>query len=623
MKLRMNKFTMVCAVVLSSAVLFGTNSVNVQAADNTGGSSVGTSQSDTGYTYVDGDTADDDFNFAKMTWGVYSKKDDTSGDLQLRFGNPNSTTAEDIGQNQQSTANFDWIKYASRITSVVIVGKIKANIYQESVFEGLDNAKTISGLNLFQTSDTIDFKNMFKDDAKLESLDISSWDMSAAKYTNDMFVGTHLSSLTLGPNSVIRNSTLTPESTDPFSYNLNGKTYMANGWKDVADTSSSPQVISTKDLMSKYISGSDSRTQTTWVPNRILENIKYRVQYVDSSTGKILPVKSDQTYDGVTDDKPVDLSAMTNDKLTLGQINQLQPGYSADSVENKTGVIEDDGNGGYVVKAKIKKLDPVNISVSQTVGSDKPMDQSFKIPVNDTSYKYADIADPANTTIDLNKSTIKIGDTTAESLAKYSSTSKDLNSILSAAITSQYNKSNVFGDDAAGTTPITVNAVYTKKSTNGGSSSGSHHNSNNNNENNTEDKGGTTTEVKQTISTTNKDVNLYDKDGKLITDRVLAESSTWFSDQTYDLNGTSYYRVANGEYVKASDVYIYTAENHIIDVKGKSIVFMVDSNGHKVTNRALGPNSEWYSDRYTIINGQKYYRVATDEFVSAADIALL
>ena len=54
MKLRMNKFTMVCAVVLSSAVLFGTNSVNVQAADNTGGSSVGTSQFDTEYTYVEG-----------------------------------------------------------------------------------------------------------------------------------------------------------------------------------------------------------------------------------------------------------------------------------------------------------------------------------------------------------------------------------------------------------------------------------------------------------------------------------------------------------------------------------------------------------------------------------------
>ncbi|AYE37832.1 BspA family leucine-rich repeat surface protein [Companilactobacillus zhachilii] len=622
MKLRMNKFTMVCAVVLSSAVLFGTNSVNVQAAGDGAGSTIAVNKDQSKEDgYVDGETASNGNNWTGMSWAVY--KDENNGDLQLRLGNPDATTVEKLGQSQ-GTADFDWMKYASRITSVVIVGKIKANIYQESVFEGLDNAKTISGLSLFQTSDTSYFQNMFKDDAKLESLDISSWDMSAAKYTNDMFVGTHLSSLTLGPNSVIRNSTLTPESTDPFSYNLNGKTYMANGWKDVADTSSSPQVISTQGLMSRYTLGSDSRTQTTWVPNRILENIKYHVQYVDSSTGEVLPVKSDQTYDGVTDDKPVDLATITNDKLTLGQIIQLQPGYSADSVENKTGVIEDDGNDGYVVKAKIKKLDPVNISVSQTVGSDKPIDHSFKVPVNDTSYKYADIADPANATIDLNKSTIKIGDKDAEPFAKYSSTSKDLNSILSAAITSQYNKSNVFGDDSAGTTPITVNAVYTKKSTGGSSSSsGSHHNSNNNNESNTEDKGGTTTEVKQTISTTNKDVNLYDKDGKLITDRVLAENSAWFSDQTYDLNGTSYYRVANGEYVKASDVYIYTAENHIIDVKGKSIVFMVDSNGHKVTNRALGPNSEWYSDRYTIINGQKYYRVATDEFVSAADIALL
>lgn len=608
---------MVCAVVLSSAVLFGASEINVQAAD---GGVVSTSSNSLS-TEKDKDTPIDSESYDGFTptWAIYAINGDKNN-LQLKLGSPDET--ETIADTT-GWGNLDWMNaskgYFDKITSEVIVGKIKTSYTQQYLFSAMPNLKTITGLNLLDTSGTSDFSNMFNGDSKLESLDISDWDMSAATKTSDMFKNTRLSSLTLGPKSVISNSTLGP--TDSFIYILNGNTHTANGWKDASDTSTTPKVLTSEDLMSMYSSSNSDRTQTTWVPNRVPESVKYYIQYVDNSTGVALPVKSSQTYDGVTDDKPVDLSTITNGKLTLGQIGQLQSGYSADSIENKTGVIDDDGNGGYAIKAKVKKLDPVNISVSQTVGSDKSTDQSFKIPVNDTSYKYADITNPSNSTIDLNKSTIKIGDGKAESFADYSATSKDLNSILSTAIKSQFNKSGVFGDDTAGTTPITVNAVYTKNSTSGGSSSGNHTDSGDNN--NTEDKGGTTTEVKQTVSTTTKDVRLYDKNGKLITNRALAENSVWFSDQEYTLDGILYYRVANDEYVKASDVYIYTAEDHIVDTKGKSIVYLVDSNGHKVTDRALSPNTEWYTDRYTIINGQKYYRVATNEFVSAADVSLL
>lgn len=620
MKLRINKFTLSCVAVLSSAILFGVNGINVQAAD---------SGTDNNTSAVSSSTTKDDKQPIESgeadgyvpDWALYPAD---GNELQLRIGNPDKT---ETVSNTTGTDNFDWMAswkgYVDRITSEVLVGKIKTSYTQQFLFSGMPNLKSITGLNLLDTSGTTDFSQMFSGDTNLESVDISSWDMSKATTdgTVNMFAGTSLSSLTLGPKSVISNSGL---SSEPFTYTVDGNKHTANGWRDSSDTSEDPKVLLTKDLMSMYSLGSTKRTQTTWVPNRVPENVKYYVQYADSSTGETLPVKSDQTYDGVTDNKPVDLATITNGKLTLAQIGQLQPGYSADTVENKTSIIDDDGNGGYSVKAEVKKLDPVNISVSQTVGTDKSTDESFKIPVNDASYKYSNITAPTNSTIDLNKSTIKIGDGTAESFASYSPSSKDLNSVLSGAITSQL-QDGVFGDESAGTTPITINAVYTKKSTGGGSSSGNHHNNGNNNneDNNTEDKGGTTNSVSQTVSTTTKDVSLYDNKGKLITDRALGKDSGWFSDQEYTLDGTLYYRVASNEYVKASDVYVYTAQNNIVRVQGKSIVYMVDSVGHKITDRALSPDTEWYSDRYTMINGQKYYRVATNEFVSAADVSLL
>lgn len=616
MKLRVNKFTLSCVAVLSSAILFGVNGINVQAADNgTGNNSSAVSSSTTKDEDKPIYSGAPDPVWGGIHWAIY-KIDNDEHNLQLRLGNPDSDTVENLDSSIQNN-DFYWFSHIADVTSVEIVGNIKTNETQEYLFSSMSKLTAIKGLDKLDTSSTTDFSHMFDGDTALSSVDLSDLDMSAAKDTSAMFSETNISSLTLGSKSVI-----SEQSSIPAKYIFNGQTYSSNNWYDKSNPESSPQTDD--DLIKMYSTGNPERTHTTWTRINPSEQFDYYIQYVDSSSGENLPVKSSQTYKGTLDES-VNLSKVTNGKLTLSQIGQLQSGYSADSIENETGTVSADGNGGYSVKAEVKKLDPVNISVSQTVGADKPTDASFKIPVNDASYKYSNITAPANSTIDLSKSTIKIGDGTAESFASYSPTSKDLNSVLSGAITSQL-KDGIFGDKAAGTTPITVNAVYTKKSTGGGSSSGSHYNNGNNNnneDNNTEDKGGTTSSVSQTVSTTTKDVNLYDNKGKLITNKALGKDSGWFSDQEYTLDGTLYYRVASNEYVKASDVYVYTAQNNIVRVQGKSIVYMVDSVGHKITDRALSPDTEWYSDRYTMINGQKYYRVATNEFVSAADVSLL
>lgn len=127
----------------------------------------------------------------------------------------------------------------------------------------------------------------------------------------------------------------------------------------------------------------------------------------------------------------------------------------------------------------------------------------------------------------------------------------------------------------------------------------------------------------QTVATTTKEVKLYKKDGSLITDRVLGVDTGWFSDQEYTLNGIKYYRVSTDEFVKAEDVYVYVAlDKNIIRVHDNLIGYLLNYKGSKVTDRALQASTDWITDRYTMINGEKYYRVATNEFIDASDVSL-
>jgi len=83
------------------------------------------------------------------------------------------------------------------------------------------------------------------------------------------------------------------------------------------------------------------------------------------------------------------------------------------------------------------------------------------------------------------------------------------------------------------------------------------------------------------------------------------------------LNGDKYYRVATNQWAKADDVYIYHGHAANVLVNADSIASLVTASGKPVTDRALQANSGWYTDRYIYINNDKYYRVATNEFVSA------
>lgn len=106
-----------------------------------------------------------------------------------------------------------------------------------------------------------------------------------------------------------------------------------------------------------------------------------------------------------------------------------------------------------------------------------------------------------------------------------------------------------------------------------------------------------------------------------MTDRKLASGSNWYTDELMQLNGVKYYRVATNQWVKASDVYLYYRKASKVRVNSDILAKLVTDEGKTVTDRALQESSNWYTDEYTYINDVKYYRVATNEFVSANQVA--
>ena len=103
-----------------------------------------------------------------------------------------------------------------------------------------------------------------------------------------------------------------------------------------------------------------------------------------------------------------------------------------------------------------------------------------------------------------------------------------------------------------------------------------------------------------------------------IGNRALARNSAWFSNKKLTINNESYYQVATNEYVRADQVYPYQSVNADIRTYGDSSKTLVNAYGD-TSNRALAANSNWFTDRIATINGDKYYRVSTGEFVSVND----
>lgn len=149
-----------------------------------------------------------------------------------------------------------------------------------------------------------------------------------------------------------------------------------------------------------------------------------------------------------------------------------------------------------------------------------------------------------------------------------------------------------------------------------------HHSSSSNNQNVKPVDKKTVVSHNTVILTTSKtNVPLYDNNGKLITDRALGKNSMWIADKMMTLGGVKYLHVATDEWVKLEDGLEVESLNE--NVKTDKLTKLYDSTGKTITNRALGAKTDWYTDSSATINGQKMYRVSTNEWVLASEVDVL
>ena len=131
--------------------------------------------------------------------------------------------------------------------------------------------------------------------------------------------------------------------------------------------------------------------------------------------------------------------------------------------------------------------------------------------------------------------------------------------------------------------------------------------------------------VQQTITVypDNGTADLYDNSGNKISGVEIAANTNLAVNEIKTINNVEYYRVAENRWIKTSDVYLYKMSLLKIKAKSKSYVNLVNAHGKEITNRGLSGDSVWKIDKVVEINGKKYYRVATNEFISAQNVSII
>ncbi|WP_334330027.1 leucine-rich repeat domain-containing protein [Companilactobacillus sp. HBUAS59699] len=127
---------------------------------------------------------------------------------------------------------------------------------------------------------------------------------------------------------------------------------------------------------------------------------------------------------------------------------------------------------------------------------------------------------------------------------------------------------------------------------------------------------------KLTLITKKSDsIPIYNQNGEKISDQTLNKLTKFNVTQKNVVDGETYYEISDGNWIKASDVRDYTKESGVLQTESNSNKFILNCNGIRL-NRALKETTDWIYDGSAEFDGTKYYRVATDEWVSANDVVL-
>jgi len=160
---------------------------------------------------------------------------------------------------------------------------------------------------------------------------------------------------------------------------------------------------------------------------------------------------------------------------------------------------------------------------------------------------------------------------------------------------------------------------YTKTPNSHHSSSNTHHfdNDSNSSDSNNEANDENITDTNVSLGTIDQ-ADVYDNNGNKQT-AIISPLNDFTANEKMVKDNETYYRIGNNKWVKASDTYIYEKFNGFVRTYENSDKPLIDVEDEP-DNRDLVPLTDWKTDRYADFNNEKYYRVATDEWIKASDV---
>jgi len=524
----------------------------------------------------------------EVTWSLFS-----DGTLNFSGGTVSGHNPDDD--------EWPWEKYAEYnnidIKTINILDKLTLPKDSSGFFFDLSSLTTINGLDKINTSQVTNFGSMFRNDRKLTTLDLSSFNTDQAIDMSLMF-----------------DSCISLSSLNVSKFNTSNVTDMARMFYNCSN------------LLSLDLS--NFNTKNVGNPNIYSDNAPGSMQqmfFYDSSLETLNISNFDTsnknlTYYGIFENVAV-LNNIIVGKNTIFKDETGLPDTTADWVEIGNGTIKNpkptvpaisiskllltthEGTWVKAPGAKIIKDKVPNYKTVVLTSNLYPKGKEVAVPkaiVPD--YEGAELQVPAPV----------ISGYTAEPTSVW--------------VKSDETKLAPFYED--GKTPQ-YDITYTKDKT-----TPSHHTSGNTSHHTDSNTSHTVTPTRPTINITNssqyitvdstvKTATLYDTNGQKISTDALARNTNWRSDKILTIGKDKYYRVATDEFVKATDVYVYQPVSDIIETHDQEVTNLDTFDGQLITNRGLGSLTKWKANKTTIINGQKYYSVSTDEFVKASDVDLI
>ncbi|MQS98363.1 SLAP domain-containing protein [Companilactobacillus halodurans] len=574
----------------------GTN-VNA-ASDDTSSSSTSTSTTTTAPSDVDEQSFGDN-----ATWSI---KDNV-----LYLSGSSIDETETVSYDEGQVIKVPWFEqYSSlkNVTKVVITGtgtdgKLKLPANSAGLFRNLPSVTEYEGLDNLDVSDVTDFTDMFQRNTTITNLDLSSFKTDQTVDMTEMFqYDTYLESVDL---SGFTGSDLTVKNIFSGTYNID-KIVLGNlNLENAGFTYSSSKV--------KWVNTDSSDTTGESYPNG---EGTWRLKVTSDATNY-----GDQTFDGVN-------TLLVNiDPTSFGEKGEnFEDVLLSDSTDYQKVVLDGDA---YCWELTIPEEDLPKY-VGDTIKIEAPEVSGYTPDVSyiELTAKYNNQTSTGSfyNTTNINESGTQY----------YLSLTPTYDHIVNAKVSTSSLSANI---------PFSYVFYYTKDSDDSSTTGDEDDDDNSTTTGDEDDDDGNSTttgdeddngnsssnsdsnyvDKEQTVSTypDRKAVKVYDKNGNLNETVELAPNTDWYSDQEATINNEKYYRVATNKWIKASDAYVYKSVDKVVKTKDVEYESLKNSHGKAVTNRALAGLSKWKVDKLTELDGEDYYRVATNEFVKAANVNIV